>query len=64
MCMGPFDSGLRNFITLVLATLAAAIGFYFLVIEPRDRAGMAIMQCMGGDRSYESYELCVTQLSP
>ena len=64
MCMGPLDSYFSNLIMLIFGTLIVAAGFYFFVIEPRDRAGMAIMQCMGGDRSYESYELCVAQLSP
>jgi len=53
-----------SLIVLFTCSLVAATGFYFLVIEPRDRAGMAIMECMDGNGSYEVYQSCVEQLSP
>tara|TARA_X000001388_G_C2206331_1_gene113243 strand:- start:5 stop:196 length:192 start_codon:yes stop_codon:yes gene_type:complete len=63
MCMGNFDEVVVYFVGFTFAFFGMLL-FYALIIHPRDEAGFAIMQCMGADRSYESYEACVDQLNP
>lgn len=63
MCIGPFDSRFESFLFLSTAVLFMA-AFYIFIVQPRDEALTAVMDCMGTDRSRYAYDMCVEELKP
>jgi len=57
MCAVEYDSYFSGMMIGIIVFCTAML-FYFTLLGQRDATGFKIMECMGSDRSRDSYEMC------
>jgi len=55
-------SKLRDMVGIGALALLAAVGWFFVYVQPADEMRYEIMECMGDDMSRISYDGCMEDL--